>query len=65
VFAKLRKSTISFLISACLLVWSSVRKELGSHREDFHGILYLSIFGKSVEKIKVSLNSDNNNGYFT
>jgi hypothetical protein len=33
--------------------------------EDFHEILYLSIFRKSVEKIQVSLKSDKNNGYFT
>ena len=42
----------------------SVRMEqLGSHRTDFHEILYLRIFRKSVEKIKVSLNSDKNKGY--
>ena len=33
--------------------------------EDFHEILYLCIFRKSVEKIQVSLKSDRNNGYYT
>jgi len=32
---------------------------------DFHEILYLSSFRKSADKIKASLKSDNNNGYFT
>ena len=36
----------------------------GSHRTDFHEI-YLSIFRKPAEKIKVSLKSDKGNGYFT
>jgi len=44
----------------------SVRmKQLGSHWTDFHEILYLIIFRKSVEKIRVSLKFDKNNGYFT
>jgi len=35
----------------------SVRMEqLGSHWTDFHEILYLSTFGNSVEKIRLSLN---------
>jgi len=38
---------------------------LGSHWKDLDGILYLSIFRKSVEKIKVLLKSYNNDGYFT
>jgi hypothetical protein len=33
-------------------------EHLGSHWTEFHEILYLRIFGKSVEKIKVSLKSD-------
>jgi hypothetical protein len=61
-FAKLRKATISFVIS----VFSSVREEqLGSHFTDFHEIWYLRIFRKFVEKIKVSLKSNKNNGHFT
>jgi len=52
------------LASSC----PSIRKEkLGSHWTDFHEILYLSIFRKSVEKIQVLLLSEkkNNNGYIT
>ena len=40
-------------------------EELGSHGTDFYGNWYLNIFRKFVQKIKVSLKSDNNNGYFT
>ena len=41
-------------------------EQLGSHRKDFHYISYLSIFRKSVEKIKVSLKPEKkNNGYYT
>jgi hypothetical protein len=36
-------------------------KQLRSHWKDFHKILYLCIFRKSVEKIQVSLKSDQNN----
>jgi len=32
--------------------------------EDFHEILYLSIFGTSVEKIQIFLKSDKNKLYF-
>jgi hypothetical protein len=38
---------------------------LRCHWRDFHEIGYLYIFWKSVDKIQVSLKSDNNNGYFT
>ena len=61
-FAKFRKSTMSSVVPAC----PSVRMEqLGSNWTCFHEISYLSIFGKSVEKIQVSLKSDQNNGDFT
>jgi hypothetical protein len=40
-------------------------EQLRFHWTDFHEILYLSIFRKSVEKIQVSLHSDKNKGYFT
>ena len=44
----------------------SVRTEqFGSHSTDFHEILNLSIFRKSVKKIQISLKSDKNNAYFT
>ena len=58
-FAKLRKATISFVMS----VRPSVRLEqLGSHWRDFHEILCMSTFRKTVEKIQDSLKSENNNG---
>jgi hypothetical protein len=60
-FAKLRKTTNSFMS-----VRPSVRMEqLNSHQMDFHELLYLGTFRKTVGKIQVSLKSDKNNGYFT
>jgi hypothetical protein len=56
-FAKLRKATITFVVSVC----PSVRmEERGSHWKDFSEIWYLSIFRKSVEEIQVSLKYENN-----
>jgi hypothetical protein len=64
-FAKLRKATFSCLTSVCVFVCPSARTEqLGSHWTDFHEILYLRIFRKSVEKIQVSLKFHKNNGCF-
>jgi hypothetical protein len=68
-FVKLRKATVSFamsiLLSVCLSARPHVRMEqLVFHRAYFHEILYLSIFRKSVKKMKISLNSDKKNGYF-
>jgi len=64
-FVKLRKVTISFVMSVFLSLSAPVRTEkLGSHWTDFHEILYLSIFPKFVEKIQVSLRSDQNILYF-
>jgi hypothetical protein len=61
-FAKVRKATISFFVSVSL----SVRTEqLGSHCTDFHEMLHVSIFRKSVEKIQVSLKHDKTDGHFT
>jgi len=55
-FPKLHKAIISFVTSVCLSVRPSVRMEqLDSHWTDFHGILYLGIFRKSVQKIHFSL----------
>jgi len=56
VFARLRKATVSCDMSGwlavCLSILRSVRVEqFGSHLTDFHEILYLKIFRKSVEKI--------------
>jgi hypothetical protein len=45
-------------------VCMSVRFEFRSHWEDFHEVVYLSIFLQSVEKIPASLKSDKNNMYF-
>jgi len=60
--AKLQKLTTTYVISVC----PSVRMEqLCSHWTDFHSIWYLCIFRKTVEKIQVSLQSANNNRYFT
>jgi hypothetical protein len=57
---------IFFFVILKMPVRLSVRMEqLGSHWGDFHEILYLNIFQKSLEKIQVSLKSDKNNGYFT
>ena len=48
-FAKLRKA----IINSATLVYPSVRNEqLGCHWTYCHEILYLSIFRKSIEKIK-------------
>ena len=49
---KLRKATFSFVMLVCPPVYLSVRLEyLSSHGKDFHEILYLTIFRKSVEEI--------------
>jgi hypothetical protein len=59
-FAKQWKATVKAL--SC----PSVRVEqLGSHWMNIRVNLYVSILPKIVEKIKVSLKSDKNNGYFT
>jgi hypothetical protein len=61
-FTKYRKATVSFVTSACL----SVRMEhVGSHWTGFREIRYPSVFRKRAEKIKISLKSSKNNGYFT
>jgi len=43
----------------------ALMEQLGSHWEEFNEICCLSIFRKSVEKLKISLISDKNKGYFT
>jgi hypothetical protein len=61
-FAKLRKKTTNSFMS----VRPSVcMEQLNSNQMDFHELLYLSTFRKTVGKIQVSLKSDKNNGYFT
>jgi len=59
-FAKLRKVTVSFIMSVC----PSVRLgRFGSYCTNFHEIL--CILRKSVHKTPVSLQSANNNRHFT
>jgi hypothetical protein len=64
---KLRKRLLaSSYLSVHPSVHPSVRTEQhGSHRMNFHEILYLTIFRKSVGNNQASLKSDKNNGYFT
>jgi hypothetical protein len=56
-FTELQKSIFSFVMSVCIELF-------GSHYMYFHEISCLSIFRKSVERIQVLLQSDNNNGRF-
>jgi hypothetical protein len=65
-FAKLRKPTVSFVMSICLSVRLSVEiEQFGLHWKDCNNIWYLNIFRKSVEKIQVLLKSNEINGYFS
>jgi hypothetical protein len=54
-FPKLAKVAISFVMPVCPSLRS--HEQLGSRSTDFHGILYLSIFRKPLEKIQVPLKS--------
>jgi hypothetical protein len=63
-FARLRKVTVYLVISVCLSVWLSTWNTSASTGRIFYEILCLGIFRKSVEKIQVSLKSDNNSKYF-
>jgi hypothetical protein len=56
-FAKLRKATISFVMSVRP---SAGMKKFGFELKNFHNILCFSIFSQSVEKIQVLFKSDNN-----
>jgi hypothetical protein len=58
-FAKLRKATISFIMSVC----PSARNYSSPTGRIF--MKFDTYFRKYVEKIQVSLKSDKNNGYFT
>ena len=61
-FAKLRKATVSYVMSVC----PSVRVgQIVSQWAELHEFWYLSMFRKPAEKIQVSLKSDKNNRYFT
>jgi hypothetical protein len=61
-FVKLRGATFSYVAS---LLPTVSMEQLGFRWTDFHGILDMNIFEKLVEKIPVSLQSANNNRYFT
>jgi hypothetical protein len=66
VFRRGEKYFVNVLATSCLSVSPSVRMEnLGFHWKKYLEICYLNIFGKSVERVPVSSNSDKNNGYFT
>jgi hypothetical protein len=61
-FAKLRKATVSFVMSACL---SDCRhRTIRLPLDGFSWNLIFEYFFKYVEKIQVSLKFDKNNGYF-
>jgi len=69
-FAKLRKATVSFVMSVCPSVLPPVcmpvrMEQLDSQWTDFHENLCSSAFWKSLEKIQVWLKFGKNNGYFT
>jgi hypothetical protein len=62
-FAKLKKAAIS---SAYLSLYPFVGVEqLGYQWMDFHDFLQYTFVGISFEKFQVSLEPENNNGYFT
>jgi len=56
-FAKLQTVTINFDMSVHLSAWNNA--------VEVDEILYLRIFQKFVEKIRVLLKPEKNNGYFT
>jgi len=61
-FPKWRKATITFVMSVCPSV---LMEHPGFYWTDFFNeILYLNVF-RYAEKIQVSLESDESNGYFT
>ena len=65
-FVKLRKASISFVVSVCLSNrLSFCMGQLCSHWIGFHEIRNLSTSRKSVDRIQVSLKSGKNKGYFT
>jgi hypothetical protein len=52
VFAKLQKVTTSFVMSICLIIYSTIRMERDSQWMEFQGIGYLSIFENLMRKFK-------------
>ena len=63
-FVKLRKETISFVMSVCLSVLphGAARLPLDGFSRN---LIFDFFFRKLIDKIKYSLNSDKNNGHFT
>jgi len=61
-FAKLRKSTFSFVMSVRLSV---CMEQLGSCWTDLYEICYFKISQKYIERAKVSLKSDQSDRYCT
>jgi hypothetical protein len=60
-FAKLRKTTIYFVVTrVCPYAWNNSTPT----GRIFMKFLYLCVFRKSMEKMQVSLKSDKNKGYF-
>ena len=64
-FAKLRKATVSFVMSVRLSVCLPARDNSASTGWVFMKFDIWAFFEKTVEKIQVSLKSATNNGYFT
>ena len=64
-FAKLRKTTIKFVMSICTSVSSSTRNNCVATGRIVIESDIRTFLVKSVEKIQVSLKSDKNNKYFT
>jgi hypothetical protein len=57
---KIKNGTVSFIISFC-----PSGRPYGTDWTNFHKILCLCIFQKSVQSVQAPLNSEKNNGYFT
>ena len=65
-FEKLRKETLSFVVSVCSSVRLSVRmKQLQSHWTDSDKTWYLPFCRKYGQQLQVALQLDKNNGYIT
>jgi hypothetical protein len=68
-FAKLRKATISFVmsirLSVCLSVHLSAWKNWTTTGRVLMKLDFFSFLQKSVQKIQISVKSNKKNGYFT
>ena len=71
---KIATATVNFVLAVsasiclyvCVCVYVSIRTEqISSHWWDFYEVWYLSIFLKTIEKIRPPLKSEKNDGYFT